>query len=61
VAFVLAGWCLVTAVFFHGNFADQNVMTYFMKNAMIAAGLLQIVYFGSGDISLDTRGNPAAA
>ena len=58
---MLAGWCLVTAVFFHGNFADQNVMTYFMKNAMIAAGLLQIVYFGSGDISLDTRGNPAAA
>ena len=55
VAFVLAGWCIVTALFFHSNFSDQNMMIHFLKNVMIAAGLLQIVHFGSGSISLDTR------
>jgi putative oxidoreductase len=53
VALVLAGWCVVTAVFFHSNFADQNMMIHFLKNVMIAGGLLQIVAFGSGAISLD--------
>ncbi len=54
-ALLLAGWCLVTAAFFHSNFADQNMMIHFLKNVMIAGGLLQIVYFGSGEISLDAR------
>lgn len=51
----LAIWCLVTAVFFHGHFADQNTMIHFLKNVMIAGGLLQIVHFGAGRISLDGR------
>jgi putative oxidoreductase len=55
VALVLAIWCLVTAVFFHNNFADQNMMIHFLKNVMIAAGLLQIVHFGPGAISLDGK------
>jgi putative oxidoreductase len=55
VAAVLAVWCLVTAAFFHNNFADQNTMIHFLKNVMIAAGLLQIVHFGPGAISLDAR------
>jgi putative oxidoreductase len=55
VALGLAIWCLVTAVFFHHNFADQNVMIHFLKNLMIAGGLLQIVHFGAGAVSLDTR------
>jgi putative oxidoreductase len=55
VALVLAIWCLVTAVFFHNNFADQNTMIHFLKNVMIAAGLLQIVHFGPGAISLDGK------
>jgi putative oxidoreductase len=54
-AAVLAVWCLVTAAFFHNNFADQNTMIHFLKNVMIAAGLLQIVHFGPGAISLDAR------
>jgi putative oxidoreductase len=51
----LAIWCLVTAIFFHRNFADQNTMIHFLKNLMIAGGLLQIVYFGAGPFSLDNR------
>jgi putative oxidoreductase len=55
VALGLALWCVVTAVFFHHNFADQNVMIHFLKNLMIAGGLLQIVHFGAGAVSLDSR------
>lgn len=55
VAFGLAIWCLVTAIFFHRNFADQNMMIHFLKNLMMAGGLLQIVHFGAGAVSLDAR------
>jgi putative oxidoreductase len=55
VALVLAVWCLVTAAFFHSNFSDQNTMIHFLKNLMIAAGLLQIVHFGPGAASLDAK------
>jgi putative oxidoreductase len=51
----LAIWCVVTAIFFHRNFADQTVMIHFLKNLMIAGGLLQVVYFGAGPVSLDNR------
>ena len=51
----MAVFSLVTAVFFHRNFADQNQMIHFLKNAMIAGGLLQIAYFGAGAWSLDAR------
>ena len=46
---------LEEAIFFHRNFADQNMMIHFLKNMMIAGGLLQIVHFGAGPVSLDTR------
>ena len=55
VAAGLALWCLATAVFFHHNFADQNMMIHFLKNMMVAGGLLQIVHFGAGAFSLDAR------
>jgi putative oxidoreductase len=55
VALALAIWCVVTAAFFHANFADQNMMIHFLKNLMIAGGLLQIVHFGAGAFSLDAR------
>lgn len=57
VAAALALWCLATAVFFHRDFADQNMMIHFLKNLMIAGGLLQIVHFGAGAWSLDARRN----
>jgi putative oxidoreductase len=44
---------LATAIFFHRNFADQNQMIHFLKNVMIVGGLLQIVYFGAGPMSID--------
>jgi putative oxidoreductase len=55
VALALAAFSLVTAVVFHGNVADQNQMIHFLKNVMMAGGLLQIVAFGAGAISLDAR------
>lgn len=57
VAATLVVWCLATAVFFHRDFADQNMMIHFLKNLMIAGGLLQIVHFGAGAFSLDARQN----
>jgi len=53
VALVVALFALATAIFFHRNFADQNQMIHFLKNIMIAGGLLQIVYFGAGPMSID--------
>lgn len=55
VAIVLALFCLATAFSFHRNFADQNQMIHFLKNVMLAGGLLQIGAFGAGALSLDGR------
>jgi putative oxidoreductase len=55
VAAVLAVFALATAVSFHSNFADQNQMIHFLKNVMMAGGLLQIVAFGAGAISIEQR------
>ena len=54
-AAVLALFSLVTAATFHSNFADQNQMIHFLKNIMMAGGLLQIVAFGAGALSIDNR------
>jgi putative oxidoreductase len=56
VAAVLALFSLATAFSFHSNFADQNQMIHFLKNVMMAGGLLQIVAFGAGALSVDNRG-----
>jgi putative oxidoreductase len=55
VATALVLFSLATAVSFHRNFADQNQMIHFLKNVMIAGGLLQIVAFGAGALSIDNR------
>ena len=55
VAAALALFALATAVSFHNNFADQNQMIHFLKNVMMAGGLLQIVAFGAGALSIDNR------
>jgi putative oxidoreductase len=55
VAAGLAVFTLLTAVFFHNNFADQNQMIHFLKNFAILGGLLQVVAFGAGRFSLDHR------
>ena len=40
---------------FHHNFADQDQMIHFLKNVMMAGGLLQIAAFGAGAVSIDHR------
>ena len=55
VAIALAVFSLATAVSFHSNFADQNQMIHFLKNVMMAGGLLQIAAFGAGAFSIDNR------
>ena len=61
VSLAMALFCLVTAMFFHHNFADQNQMIHFLKNVMMAGGLLQIAYFGAGAFSLDMRSGRIAS
>ena len=40
VGFALAAFCVVSAFFFHKNFADQMQMIMFLKNIAMAGGLL---------------------
>jgi putative oxidoreductase len=61
VAIALALFALAAAVSFHANFADQNQMFHFLKNVMIAGGLLQIAAFGAGAFSLDARNRPSSS
>lgn len=55
VAFLLAGFCLVSAVIFHGNIGDQMQFIQFLKNLGLAGGFLFIVANGAGAWSLDGR------
>jgi putative oxidoreductase len=55
VALLLAGFCLLTAITFHRNFADQNQMIHFLKNLSIAGGFLLLVANGPGPLSIDGR------
>ena len=52
-ALLLSGFCLLSAVIFHSNFADQNDMIHFMKNIAIAGGFLMFVKHGAGSYALD--------
>tara|TARA_R100000005_G_scaffold93879_1_gene70416 strand:- start:18643 stop:19038 length:396 start_codon:yes stop_codon:yes gene_type:complete len=54
-AFLLAGFCLVAALLFHFQPADQMQMILFTKNLAIAGGLLFLVANGAGAYSLDRR------
>lgn len=52
-AFLLAGFTLLAALIFHNNFGDQMQMILFMKNLAITGGLLMVVAFGAGKLSID--------
>ena len=54
-ALVMAVFSVATALSFHHDFADQNQMIHFLKNVAMAGGLLQVVAFGAGALSLDGR------
>ena len=54
-ATIFALFCLATAVFFHAHFSDPNQAFHFIKNLVMAGGLLQIVANGAGAFSIDER------
>ena len=53
VALLMALFTLMTALFFHSHFGDQNQMIHFLKNIAITGGLLQLVAYGAGPLSAD--------
>lgn len=55
VAFLLAGFALLAAYFFHFNFADAGQFLQFQKNLAIAGGLLFVTLYGAGRWSLDAK------
>jgi putative oxidoreductase len=55
VALALAGFSILSAALFHGDFSDQTQMMMFMKNIAIAGGFLMIVAHGAGAYALDNR------
>lgn len=55
VALILAGFCLVTAVLFHGNVADQVQMVMLLKNIALAGAFLLVFAHGAGAFSIDNR------
>lgn len=54
-------FCLATAVFFHLNFADPNQIFHFIKNLVMTGGLLQVVTYGAGALSIDNRASKSRA
>ena len=55
VAFLFAGFCLLSAIIFHADFSDQMQMGMFMKNVGLAGGFLILLVHGAGNYSLDNR------
>jgi putative oxidoreductase len=54
-AFALAGFCLLTALFFHTDFDDTNQVLHFWKNLAMAGGFIVVVANGAGLWALDAR------
>jgi putative oxidoreductase len=53
--FLLAGYTLLAAFFFHTNFSDPMQYYSFLKNLGVAGGLLFLTVHGAGKFSLDAR------
>lgn len=52
-ALLLAGFSILSAVFFHLDFADQMQSILFMKNIAIAGGFLLLMSHGAKRFSID--------
>ncbi len=50
---VLAGFCIVTALFFHNQLGDPMQQANFLKNIAIAGGFLVLFAYGNTRASLD--------
>jgi len=55
VASAMAVFVVAAALSFHSDFSDQNAVAHFLKNVSIAGGLLQVIAFGAGTVSIDAR------
>ena len=47
-ALALAGFCVLAALIFHVNWADQNQLLHFEKDFAIAGGLVALALFEAG-------------
>jgi putative oxidoreductase len=54
IAIALAGFCVLSAVMFHGS-GDQAQQILFLKNLAIAGGFLVLAANGAGAWSVDAR------
>ena len=54
-AALLVVFMVPTTLIFHTKLSDPMQMIMFMKNLAIIGGLLMVVYFGAGPVSLDAR------
>lgn len=52
-AAAFAGFCVLTALFFHRDFGDAGEMIHFNKDLAIAGGFLALAASGAGAWSLD--------
>ena len=52
VAFLLAGFSILSALIFHFDLADQMQSILFMKNLAIAGGLLFVTAAGAGALAI---------
>jgi len=59
-AFLLAGFCVLSALIFHANFGDQAQSILFMKNMAMAGGLLFLVSGGKHAWSIDAKREASA-
>jgi len=55
LAWLLAGFCVATALIFHHQFSDQMQTTNFLKNIAMAGGWVLLACVGAGPLSLDAR------
>ncbi|MEO1399872.1 MAG: DoxX family protein [Cyanobacteria bacterium J06635_1] len=58
-AILLLVFLVPATLMFHNPIADPTQMIQFMKNLAIMGGLLMVVAFGAGPISLDRRVAPS--
>ena len=54
-SFILASFCLTTALIFHSDFSDQAQITAFLKNIALTGGFLIIAINGATKFSLDFK------
>jgi|TARA_B100002003_G_C13993033_1_gene479734 putative oxidoreductase len=57
-AAILAVFLLIATIVFHRNIGDPEQMAHFTKNLAVIGGLLLIIHFGSGPLSMDSKSTP---